>query len=145
MALEQLLSLSLAMCQVLEQGVDGAANRVVHDPEIHPEAENSNDDYEGRCLHVFVRRRGDLLHLRADVVVKGLDPLWPRLQLAADSFFAHDCCHRLRHSLYLNSQICSSKTLAGAEGFEPPSSVLETDSLTVELTPLNSLSNFVIG
>src|SRR5438552_11988555 len=26
--------------------------------------------------------------------------------------------------------------LAGAEGFEPPSSVLETDSLTVELTPL---------
>src|SRR5580700_9476627 len=28
--------------------------------------------------------------------------------------------------------------LAGAEGFEPPSSVLETDSLTVELTPLLS-------
>src|SRR5882762_6416738 len=28
--------------------------------------------------------------------------------------------------------------LAGAEGFEPPSSVLETDSLTVELTPLCS-------
>src|SRR4029078_2512131 len=27
--------------------------------------------------------------------------------------------------------------LAGAEGFEPPSSVLETDSLTVELTPLS--------
>jgi hypothetical protein len=28
--------------------------------------------------------------------------------------------------------------LAGAEGFEPPSSVLETDSLTVELTPLKN-------
>jgi hypothetical protein len=28
--------------------------------------------------------------------------------------------------------------LAGAEGFEPPSSVLETDSLTVELTPLKA-------
>jgi hypothetical protein len=26
--------------------------------------------------------------------------------------------------------------LAGAEGFEPPSPVLETGSLTVELTPL---------
>ena len=26
--------------------------------------------------------------------------------------------------------------LAGAEGFEPPSPVLETSSLTVELTPL---------
>jgi hypothetical protein len=31
----------------------------------------------------------------------------------------------------------SLRSLAGAEGFEPPSSVLETDSLTVELTPLN--------
>src|SRR5271170_7396119 len=30
-------------------------------------------------------------------------------------------------------------TLAGAEGFEPPSSVLETDSLTVELTPLKQM------
>src|ERR1700693_481201 len=29
------------------------------------------------------------------------------------------------------------KILAGAEGFEPPSPVLETGSLTVELTPLN--------
>ena len=28
--------------------------------------------------------------------------------------------------------------LAGAEGFEPPSSVLETDSLAIELTPLHS-------
>src|SRR6185312_700018 len=27
-------------------------------------------------------------------------------------------------------------TLAGAEGLEPPSSVLETDSLAIELTPL---------
>ena len=32
--------------------------------------------------------------------------------------------------------------MAGAEGFEPPSSVLETDSLTVELTPLDSIENF---
>ena len=29
--------------------------------------------------------------------------------------------------------------MAGAEGFEPPSSVLETDSLTVELTPLKTV------
>src|SRR5580700_986172 len=34
--------------------------------------------------------------------------------------------------------------MAGAEGFEPPSSVLETDSLTVELTPLESLPNCMI-
>src|SRR5437588_5311037 len=32
--------------------------------------------------------------------------------------------------------------LAGAEGFEPPSPVLETGSLTVELTPLDRLSAF---
>src|ERR1700757_201232 len=31
--------------------------------------------------------------------------------------------------------------LAGAEGFEPPSSVLETDSLTVELTPLKAVNS----
>jgi hypothetical protein len=34
--------------------------------------------------------------------------------------------------------------MAGAEGFEPPSSVLETDSLTVELTPLYPLPNCTI-
>src|SRR5581483_854455 len=33
----------------------------------------------------------------------------------------------------------ASPTLAGAEGFEPPSPVLETGSLTVELTLLNSV------
>src|SRR5207248_6681789 len=38
----------------------------------------------------------------------------------------------------LPSSLCPN--LAGAEGFEPPSSVLETDSLTVELTPLCSCS-----
>src|SRR4051794_38080500 len=34
--------------------------------------------------------------------------------------------------------VLDPQILAGAEGFEPPSSVLETDSLTVELTPLCS-------
>jgi hypothetical protein len=34
------------------------------------------------------------------------------------------------------------QNLAGAEGFEPPSPVLETGSLTVELTPLFWLSAF---
>ena len=32
----------------------------------------------------------------------------------------------------------ATEKLAGAEGFEPPSSVLETDSLTIELTPLHT-------
>src|SRR6266568_623974 len=37
--------------------------------------------------------------------------------------------------------VCAGRILtdlAGAEGFEPPSSVLETDSLAVELTPLKT-------
>jgi hypothetical protein len=42
------------------------------------------------------------------------------------------------------SRFRTRKNLAGAEGFEPPSSVLETDSLTVELTPLLPLSDFAI-
>src|ERR1017187_3122573 len=35
----------------------------------------------------------------------------------------------------------SGINLAGAEGFEPPSSVLETDSLAVELTPLKAVNS----
>ena len=44
----------------------------------------------------------------------------------------------------LTTDNCSLHTrsdLAGAEGFEPPSSVLETDSLTVELTPLKAVAS----
>jgi hypothetical protein len=44
--------------------------------------------------------------------------------------------------LALSSRLARSgrQILAGAEGFEPPSSVLETDSLTVELTPLKPIA-----
>ena len=48
------------------------------------------------------------------------------------------------------STTMARKHLAGAEGFEPPSPVLETGSLTVELTPLHSsryapaLLNFLV-
>src|SRR6266478_3962587 len=43
--------------------------------------------------------------------------------------------------------VLDPQIMAGAEGFEPPSSVLETDSLTVELSPLKTIGNlrFVIG
>jgi hypothetical protein len=37
------------------------------------------------------------------------------------------------------------KKLAGAEGFEPPSPVLETSSLTVELTPLKMQVSEICG
>jgi hypothetical protein len=45
-------------------------------------------------------------------------------------------CHSGRFSDLCS--LISLSNLAGAEGFEPPSSVLETDSLAVELTPLNT-------
>ena len=52
-----------------------------------------------------------------------------------------DCrlrCHASIPSRLEFSPGASHFNLAGAEGFEPPSSVLETDSLTVELTPLKT-------
>src|SRR5580700_1313556 len=70
----------------------------------------------------------------------GQDLIWsPRLPAAARFaifFVSTDIATpRLLLSL-LAAYLLSPQTLAGAEGFEPPSSVLETDSLTVELTPL---------
>src|SRR5271165_1530605 len=63
----------------------------------------------------------------------GQDLIWsPKLPPAAarfDIFFVST-------DITAPGFLLSPKTLAGAEGFEPPSSVLETDSLTVELTPL---------
>ena len=94
--------------------------------------------------HFLPRRRGHLAHFGAHVVVE-------RPDRSGQDFTRHRSCRRLPQ---LNSPSSSSrlpslflalpfspKTLAGAEGFEPPSSVLETDSLTVELTPLFPLSH----
>ena len=112
-------------------------------PEIHSEQEHRDDDHRGRGLHFFQRRRGHLLHLGAHIVVKRLDPLRPGLHPARRRMLlaaaATDICHSSLSQLpSLQPASIRPKTLAGAEGFEPPSSVLETDSLTVELTPLNS-------
>ena len=94
---------------------------------------------DGRRLHFLATTARDLPHLGAHIVVEGLGPLRPGLYRSP----------RLSPRLMLltlpfspvSTAIATiltlpSKTLAGAEGFEPPSSVLETDSLTVELTPL---------
>ena len=129
------------MRQILEQVIDGAANGVVDDPEIETEQKHGNDDHDGGGLDVLVGRRGHLLHLRANIVIESLDSLWPGLDLTADAFVAHYCRHRFRHLLQpftagVSLPFIASKLLAGAEGFEPPSPVLETGSLAVELTPL---------
>src|SRR5258708_28158368 len=65
----------------------------------------------------------------------GQDLIWsPKLPPAAAKFAIFFVSTAIPYSLNLP---LPSKILAGAEGFEPPSSVLETDSLTVELTPLH--------
>src|SRR5208283_3134389 len=103
---------------------------------IQPKQKHGNDDDRRRALDFLARRRRDFLHLRAHVAVKTFDPLGPGSQRACNRVRFY-CC---RHTFPLSSTAPSrASTLAGAEGFEPPSSVLETDSLTVELTPLKTV------
>ena len=122
------------MREMLEQCIDPGTNRFVDQKEIQPEQEHGNDDDRGRGLHFLERGIVHLLHFSADVVVESLDPLGPGFHRCHQFMFSHGC--HLLSTFRSYFRTCSSKILAGAEGFEPPSSVLETDSLTVELTPL---------
>ena len=82
------------MSQIFEQIVDGAADGVVHDPEIDPEQENRDNDHRRRGLHVFERGRGDLLHFRTHIVIKSLDSLGPSHDSASQaSFVGARCCN----------------------------------------------------
>jgi hypothetical protein len=92
-----------AMRQVLEQVIDGAADGVIDDPEIKPKQKNSYDDHGRGGTHLFEGRRGDLLHLRPNIAIKGFDALGPGFYLAPDTLAADCCCHRLCHSLCFNS------------------------------------------
>src|SRR4029077_12643887 len=66
----------------------------------------------------------------------GQDLIWsPKLPPAATIEFAIFLVSTAIPELLILLSV-PFKTLAGAEGFEPPSPVLETGSLTVELTPL---------
>src|ERR1700751_3388378 len=135
----------LAVPQRAEDEVDAPPDHEVHQPEIEAKDEDRDNHDNGSRLHFLQRRRGDLLHLHAHVVVEGLDLLRPRGYPCAETVVRASCCNRLRHFFRLNchaSRFASWRRfqkLAGAEGFEPPSPVLETGSLTVELTPLNSV------
>src|ERR1700675_547689 len=64
-------------------------------------------------------------------VLRSSEPDWLLLSTLS-SFSSQFPCH-------LTTLPVELPKLAGAEGFEPPSPVLETGSLTVELTPLSSL------
>src|SRR5712671_1112873 len=64
--------------------VDALLNHVVDNEEVH--AKDEDRDYNHcRCgLHFFPRRRRDLAHLSAHVVIKRLDSLRPGLQPVAE-------------------------------------------------------------
>src|SRR5271157_537769 len=111
--------------EIMQHPLQRLADRQIYQPEIEPEQKHGDDDYRGRSLDFLARRRRNLLHLRAHVAVKRLDPLRPGPHGGRNRVLFHCCCHT-----FPLSSTASLKTLAGAEGFEPPSSVLETDSLT---------------
>ncbi len=45
-----------------------------------PNKDDGDNDHKTRGAHVLKRRRRNLSHFGTDVVVEGLDPLWPGLQ-----------------------------------------------------------------
>src|SRR5271167_1175008 len=115
-------------------------NDEVNHGKVQRENENRDHNHRGRGPNFLPRWRGYFAHFAAHVVVERLDALRPGLHRSHECVFGHG-----GHLILLSScSVCacaarsSSKILAGAEGFEPPSSVLETDSLTVELTPLEA-------
>src|SRR5579863_4724319 len=125
--------------EIIEQIRHAVLNEVIDHGEVCRKNEYRNHDDGGRGLHFLPRRRRDLAHFAAHVVIESLDAIRPGLDLVAEVAAR---CRQVRHFLRLDCHSYSLnlplplKNLAGAEGFEPPSSVLETDSLTVELTPL---------
>jgi hypothetical protein len=128
----------------IEQSRDTVLNYKVNHGEIQRKNEDRDYDHRGRGSNFLPRGRGYLAHFSAHIVIEVPDPIGPRLYRRDKRvLFRHG-----RHLLLLSSHsvyyACAGRfrpqTLAGAEGFEPPSSVLETDSLTVELTPLHQYS-----
>src|ERR1700730_6720857 len=133
--------LNSVMPEIAEHRVNPVPDYQVHHPEIRSEQENRDNHHCRRGPHFLKRGRGHLLHLGAHIVVERLDPLRPGLEAIAETTTRR--CDQVSHLLRLDSHsrpgLVFPQTLAGAEGFEPPSSVLETDSLTVELTPLKQM------
>src|SRR6266550_5045185 len=121
------------MHHILEQIIDPGSDSVIHRPEIHSKKEDSDNHHRGRGPHFFERWRSHLFHLGAHVVVEVPGSFRPGFNRRRQPVLLR--CNRHLAS-YSSLFLPLTKILAGAEGFEPPSSVLETDSLTVELTPL---------
>src|ERR1700740_748278 len=76
-----------------EHEVDAPSDHKIHQPEVEAENEHRDDTHDGVGLHLFQGRRGDLLHLRAHVVVEGLDLLRPGGDPRSQVVIRTGCCH----------------------------------------------------
>src|SRR5205085_10473765 len=84
---------TLPVCQSAQHPVDTLADRVVHKEEVHPEQEHRDDHHGRRSLHFFKRRRGDLLHFGAHVVIKASDAQRQGLYAATKTIVVRGCCN----------------------------------------------------
>src|SRR5580704_16564311 len=130
--------------QAMQQGFNCTADNGVHQPEVRGEDEDGNEDHDRRRLNLGARRGDHLAHLAAHVLEELDETSWLRLQLLQSGAGLFGYCYCLGHNaasilVLLRESVPGLKRdpgkLAGELGFEPRSSVLETDSLTVELTP----------
>src|SRR5436305_2679312 len=120
------------LCATAQHPRNDIADPKIEKPEVKGKQKYRNNDHGGSRLNFLSGGKGDLAHFIANVGKKSYRARWELLQLSADALFVtrHNCCFCHPISYFPKTQ------LAGAEGFEPPSPVLETGSLTVELTPL---------
>src|ERR1043166_3108163 len=70
---------ALSAREIMEQPVEAAADCQIHDPEIKGKQKYGDDYNRRRRLNFFARRRVDLPHLRAHIVVETPDALRPGL------------------------------------------------------------------
>src|SRR5205085_624684 len=139
--------------EVIEQPGDQGIQRAIDQEKEQAKNRHRNNDHCGGGADFLERWVGDFAHFTAHIAEKSANVAPRALDLAADAgkplvAGRRNCCCCLRHLAYATLLFLfllflsgsASPKLAGAEGFEPPSPVLETGSLTVELTPLDPLS-----
>ena len=144
----------------LQQVTKAELNQLVNHLEESRKYEDGYYNHRRRCLDFLPSGKVDLLHLGPDLLEEVLRAIWPCLQPITETLFigyqsslgpsnfgtTHmepaSCKPAARRSGILADCL---QNLAGAEGFEPPSPVLETGSLTVELTPLKIALGFQLS
>src|SRR5579864_1438850 len=92
--------MSSVRLEIVEHRGHAVLNGVVDHREIEGKNEYGDYDHRSRRTYFLERRRRDLAHLGADVVVKTLDPVRPGFDLVAE--IAAHRRHGIRHFLRLD-------------------------------------------